>query len=69
LAIRYGGKIFPVAIKIAEQLQEDGAFIPIQKGGTLIEYEDEDPEIRRRFEEALKKNGAVCQMPQFKKAS
>jgi mannose-6-phosphate isomerase-like protein (cupin superfamily) len=69
LAIRYGGKIFPVAIKIAEQLQEDGAFIPIQKGGTLIEYEDEDPEIRRRFEEALKRTGATCQMPQFKKAS
>jgi hypothetical protein len=35
----------------------------------LIEYEDEDPEIRRRFEEELRKNGAVCQMPQFRKAS
>jgi oxalate decarboxylase/phosphoglucose isomerase-like protein (cupin superfamily) len=69
LAIRYGSKIFPIAFKIAGQLQEDGAFIPIQKGGTLIEYEDEDPEIRRRFEYALKRTGAICHMPQFKKAS
>jgi oxalate decarboxylase/phosphoglucose isomerase-like protein (cupin superfamily) len=34
-----------------------------RKGGTLIEYEDEDPEIRRRFEEALKRNGVECKMP------
>ena len=32
-------------------------------GGTLIEYEDEDPDIRRRFIEALKREGVECTMP------
>ncbi|MBM2812707.1 MAG: hypothetical protein HW416_3466, partial [Chloroflexi bacterium] len=31
--------------------------------GTLIEYEDEDPEIRRRFVEILKHKGVEMQMP------
>ena len=35
----------------------------VGEGGTLIEYEDEDPEIRRRFEETLRKEGVKCQMP------
>ncbi len=33
------------------------------EGGTLIEYEDEDPEIRGRFEERLKQEGVKSQMP------
>ena len=37
--------------------------ISIREGGALIEYEDEDPEIRRRFEEALKRQGVECTMP------
>jgi hypothetical protein len=37
--------------------------VPTREGGTLIDYEDEDPEIRRRFQEALKKEGVECQMP------
>ena len=35
----------------------------IREGGALIDYEDEDPEIRRRFEEALSKEGVECKMP------
>ncbi len=31
--------------------------------GELIEYEDEDPEIRREFEEECKKNGVEMRMP------
>ena len=31
-------------------------------GGDQIEYDDEDPEIRRVFEEALKKSGASSGM-------
>ncbi len=33
-----------------------------KKGGRLVEYEDEDPEIRRMFEEALRQNGVKCAM-------
>ena len=35
----------------------------VKEGGTLIHYEDEDPEIRRQFTEILKKDGIECQMP------
>jgi hypothetical protein len=31
----------------------------------MIEYEDEDPEIRRRFEAELKKTGGRSQMPEL----
>jgi hypothetical protein len=33
------------------------------EGGTLIHYADEDPQIRRDFEEALRRNGVSCTMP------
>ena len=38
-------------------------YYSVREGGTLIEYEDEDPEIRRRFEEELRKDGIECRMP------
>ncbi len=34
-----------------------------EKGGTHIEYEDEDPEIRRMFEGELRRKGIECAMP------
>ena len=44
-----------------------GEDIPVvvsqREGGTLLEYEDEDPEVRRYFEEALRKEGIESQMP------
>ena len=39
------------------------AMVPTREGGTLIEYEDEDPEIRKRFEATLKENGVESSMP------
>ncbi len=39
------------------------AMISTRKGGTLIEYEDEDPEIRRRFILELEQNGVESTMP------
>jgi len=33
------------------------------KGGTLIEYEDEDPRVRADFEAELAKKGIKCTMP------
>ncbi len=35
----------------------------LKLGGHQIEYEDEDPEIRKMFEEELKKSGAKLDMP------
>jgi hypothetical protein len=34
----------------------------VKEGGTQIEYEDEDPEIRRSFEEELAARGIQSQM-------
>jgi len=36
-----------------------------RQGGTLIEYEDEDPQIRRDYGAALKKEGVAMEMPDF----
>ena len=38
-------------------------FIPVREGGVLIDYEDEDPEVRRYFIEANRKEGVECAMP------
>lgn len=35
----------------------------VKLGGTLIEYEDEDPQIRADFEAALAAKGLSCSMP------
>lgn len=35
----------------------------VREGGTLIDYEDEDPEIRRDFEAELARKGIPCDMP------
>ena len=37
----------------------------IKLGGTQINYEDEDPEIRRLFKEELKKTGGTWQMSKY----
>ena len=37
--------------------------LSVRDGGTLVEFEDEDPEIRRRYIEELKKEGVECTMP------
>jgi hypothetical protein len=34
----------------------------VKQGGTLIEYEDEDPEIRRTYEVELEKKGIAPDM-------
>jgi hypothetical protein len=42
---------------------EDGVYIDVKRGGTLIEYADEDPQIRKHYEEELRKTGVTCEMP------
>ncbi len=40
--------------------------IPVREGGQLIDYEDEDPEVRRYFTDANGREGVKCAMPQVK---
>ena len=63
LALRYGSRIHPIGFKIADKRSEDGVYIDVKKGGTLIEYADEDPYIRKYYEAELNKTGAKCEMP------
>jgi hypothetical protein len=39
-----------------------GVYTSVKKGGTLIEYEDEDPEIRRTYEAELERKGIAPDM-------
>jgi len=63
LALRYGSRLHLIGFKIAEKRSEDGVYIDVRKGGTLIEYVDEDPYIRRHYEDELSKAGVPCTMP------
>ena len=63
LAIRYGSRIHPIGFKIADKRSEDGVYIDVKRGGTLIEYADEDPQIRKHYEEEMRKTGVVSEMP------
>lgn len=42
-----------------------GVYVSYREGGTLIEYEDEDPRIRKDFEAELKRKGIPSEMPEF----
>ena len=63
LALRYGSRIHPIGFKIADKRSEDGVYIDVKRGGTLIEYADEDPQIRRHYEDEMRKAGVPCEMP------
>lgn len=67
LAIRFGGRVHPTGFATAAKRHDEGVLISIKNGGTLLEYEDEDPEIRRRFEQSLRDAGVRCEMPEFAK--
>jgi quercetin dioxygenase-like cupin family protein len=43
--------------------------VPLAYGGWQIEYEDEDPIIRKTFEEECARSGAEVRMPKFAKAA
>ena len=63
LGIRDGSRIHPIGFKIADKRGEDGVYIDVKRGGTLIEYADEDPQIRKHYEEEVSKTGVACEMP------
>jgi len=68
LAIRSGGRIYPTGMSLSGKRHDDGTLTSIKKGGTLIEYEDEDPAIRVNFEKAVGKAGVASAMPPLKRA-
>lgn len=58
IAFRTGGAKYRVGLH-----RYVGTTESIREGGTMIEYEDEDPQIRRDFEAALRERGVGSRMP------
>jgi hypothetical protein len=58
LALRAGGRKYPRPWGAKAY----GVDESVKGGGDQIEYEDEDPQIRRMFEQELAKQGVTCRM-------
>jgi len=63
LAFRYNTQSGQYRLGIGKALNKAGVVTSIREGGTLIEYEDEDPEIRAEFIRALEQTGVKYAMP------
>jgi mannose-6-phosphate isomerase-like protein (cupin superfamily) len=60
LALRCGSQKFPLGIRVAAI--RAGVYTSVKKGGTLIEYNDEDPAIRETYEAELAVKGIAPDM-------
>jgi hypothetical protein len=60
LALRWGSHKFRTGKHFSGG---EGWYYSIKLGGNQIEYEDEDPEVRRMFEAELAKEGIEIKMP------
>jgi oxalate decarboxylase/phosphoglucose isomerase-like protein (cupin superfamily) len=69
LAFRYSGQSGKYLLGAWKAINGEGVRTSIRAGGTLIEYEDEDPRIRRDFQAAIEKLGVPMEMPRFQYAS
>jgi len=58
----YGGTS-PLMSRAVDGEGGRGVYQPVREGGVLIDYEDEDPEVRRYFIEANRREGVECDMP------
>jgi mannose-6-phosphate isomerase-like protein (cupin superfamily) len=63
LAFRYSGQSGKYLLGIGKALNREGVRTNTRAGGTLLEYEDEDPQIRRDYEGTLKNTGVAMEMP------
>jgi quercetin dioxygenase-like cupin family protein len=63
-AFRLGSRKNPTGLHDASTRDDrDGVRKSLRQGGTMIDYEDEDPQIRKEFEDSLKREGVACKMP------
>jgi mannose-6-phosphate isomerase-like protein (cupin superfamily) len=60
LALRCGSQKYPLGIRVGAI--RAGVYTSVKQGGTLIEYDDEDPAIRPAYEAGLAKRGIVSTM-------
>ena len=63
MALRNGSAKHPFGVRKAAT--RGGVSASIYEGGTQIEYEDEDPEMRRLFDEETAKHRVKVDMPRF----
>lgn len=63
LALRYSGQSGKYILGLVRAINKEGVRTSIREGGTLIEYEDEDPRIRLDYEAAVRKQGIAMEMP------
>ena len=62
LAFRYSGQSGKYLLGVVKALIREGVDASTKEGGTLIEYEDEDPRIRRDYAAELNQQGISLQM-------
>ena len=65
LAFRYSGQSGKYLLGCWRAINKEGVRTSTRDGGTLIEYEDEDPQLRRDFAAAIGKAGVKMEMPEF----
>jgi len=65
LAFRYSGQSGKYLLGAWRAINKEGVRTSVREGGTMIEYEDEDPQIRADFETAINRVGVPMEMPQF----
>ena len=68
VAFRYSSQSGNYLFGVWKAINKEGVRTSIREGGTLIEYEDEDPQIRRDFEAAIEKVAIPTEMPLFQYA-
>ncbi len=69
LAFRYSGQSGKYLLGCWRAINKEGVRTSVRDGGTMIEYEDEDPRIRLDFEAAIEKVNVPMEMPRFEYAS
>jgi quercetin dioxygenase-like cupin family protein len=69
LAFRYSGESGKYLLGCWRAINKEGVRRSIREGGTLIEYEDEDPQIRRDFEATIARAAIPMEMPEFNYAA
>ncbi len=65
LAFRYSGQSGKYLLGCWRAINKEGVRTGVREGGTMIEYEDEDPQIRKDFEAAVRRSSVRMEMPAF----